>query len=208
MNPDQTAGPIDLPPGHVHIWKIRLDRRPRLVPTAEESAHATRLATTALRRRYLAAHSAVRDILSYYTSASLDFARHPRGKPYLSNTPELRFNLTHSCSLALLAIARDLEVGIDLERLRPLPDYPAIAQRYFPEDVPSPTSVRDFFRQWTRFEALLKAHGAGLFAIGEPPPGDWCVRTLDAGPRCAAALASQYEPRAIEFHEYPHKENE
>lgn len=199
---------IALPPGHVHIWKIRLDRRPRLVPTADESAHAARLATNELRRHYLAAHAAMRDILSGYISAPLDFARQPRGKPYLPNIPELCFNLTHSRSLALLAIARDLEVGIDLECLRPLPDYPAIAQRYFPGDAPSPTSVRDFFRQWTLFEAMLKAHGAGLFAIGEAPPGDWCVRTLDAGPRYAAALASHGEPCAIEFHEYPHKENE
>ena len=34
--------------------------------------------------------------------------------------------------MALVAVARDVEVGVDIERVRPLPEYAAIAQRFFP----------------------------------------------------------------------------
>ncbi|MEO8597262.1 MAG: 4'-phosphopantetheinyl transferase superfamily protein [Candidatus Solibacter sp.] len=191
----------------VHVWKVRLDRRASLDSTPAELAHAERLATPVLRLRYLRAHAALRDILGRYTAAPLEFARHPRGKPYLASDDAVRFNLAHSRGMALVAVARGREIGVDLERLRPLPDYGAIARRYFPADTPAPVNVRDFFGQWTRFEALLKAQGTGLFAIGEAPPGEWSVTAIEAGPRFAAALAAQGDPPAIEFHEYPIKEN-
>ena len=46
---------------------------------------------------------------------------------------EIRFNLSHSREMALLAVARDVEVGVDIERVRPLQEYAAIAERFFPQ---------------------------------------------------------------------------
>ena len=34
--------------------------------------------------------------------------------------------------MALVAVAREIEVGVDIERVRPLPEYAAIAERFFP----------------------------------------------------------------------------
>ena len=191
-----------LNPGEVHVWRVRLNRGEASPPTVEEEARAARFATPSLRRRYLRAHAALRDILGSVTAAPLDFALREKGKPYLALAPEIRFNLAHSREVALVAVALDVEVGVDIERQRPLTEYAAIAQRYFPEGYTAPTSVREFFRHWTRFEALLKAHGAGLYGAGATPPGAWTVIEIDAGPRFTAALAVEGPPPTVIMHQY------
>ena len=137
-----------LNPGEVHVWRVRLNRGKASPPTAGEAARAARLLTPTLRRRYLRAHAALRDILGSVTAAPLEFAVHEKGKPYLALQPEIRFNLAHSREMALVAVARDVEVGVDIERVRPLPEYAAIAERYFPEGFTAPTGVRGFFRSF------------------------------------------------------------
>ena len=49
------------------------------------------------------------------TDAPLEFAAHGKGKPYLASAPEIRFNLSHSREMALVAVARDVEIGVDIE---------------------------------------------------------------------------------------------
>jgi 4'-phosphopantetheinyl transferase len=192
-----------LNPGEVHVWRVRLNRGNVSPPTAEGAAPAARLATPALRRRYLGAHAALRAILGRVTAAELRFALHEKGKPYLPLAPEIRFNLSRSREMAVVAVARGLEIGVDIERVRKLPEYAAIAQRYFPAGYTTPSGVRDFFRHWTRFEALLKAHGAGLYGAGAEPEGEWSVTEIDVGPRFAAAVAVKGRPiPAIIIHDY------
>ena len=132
--------------GEVHIWHVRLNRGKASPPTAEEAERAAKFATPVLRRRYLRAHAALRAILSSVTGAPLEFALHEKGKPYLVSAPEVRFNLAHSHEMALVAVTRDVEIGVDIEQIRKLPEYAAIAQRFFPAGHPAPSSVRDFFR--------------------------------------------------------------
>src|ERR1022692_1976228 len=57
------GGPGMLKPGELHIWRVRLNRGKASPPTPEEAGRAARLATPALRRRYLGAHAALRAIL-------------------------------------------------------------------------------------------------------------------------------------------------
>jgi 4'-phosphopantetheinyl transferase len=191
-----------LNPGEVHVWRVSLNRGKVRPATTEEALRAARFGTPTLRRRYLRAHAALRVILSGVTTAPLEFALREKGKPYLASAPEIRFNLAHSRGLALVAVARDVEVGVDIERIRPLPEYAAIAQRYFPPGFDEPTGVRDFFRHWTRFEALLKAHGSGLYGAGAAPPGAWSVTEVDAGPNFAAAVAVEGASPKVVIHGY------
>jgi 4'-phosphopantetheinyl transferase len=192
-----------LNPGEVHIWRVRLDRSAMLPPTVAEIERAARFSTPVLQRRHLRAHAALRAILGGVTDAPLEFAVHEKGKPHLLSAPDVRFNLTHSHEIALIAVALHVEVGVDIERVRPLPDYAGIAQRYFPPGHVQPTSVRDFFRHWTRFEALLKAHGAGLYGAGTTPPGDWTVTGIDAGARYTAAVAVEGSTSSITLRHAP-----
>ena len=97
------------------------------------------------------------------------------GKPEVAN-PEaadlpgrLRFNLSHTNGLALLAVCLDADLGIDVEAVRTISDLELIAQSHFsPREVAALNAVghagkqRAFFRCWTRKEAFLKAHGRGL----------------------------------------------
>jgi 4'-phosphopantetheinyl transferase len=170
---------LDLAPGVVHVWRIRLDVPDALVarfePTlaTQERARANRFRTAELRRRFVAGRGALRAILGGYLGlepAIVEFSYGDRGKPSLA-TPGLEFNLAHSDDLALCALTVGRAVGVDVERLRPMDDAERIIARYFTarerlEFLDHPTAERAaaFFRGWTRKEAFLKATGEGLAA--------------------------------------------
>ncbi len=66
--------------------------------------------------------------------ARLSFVSLPLGKPALVaelGRDSLRFNVAHSNELVLYAVTRDLEVGVDLEHVRPLAGMEKIAERFF-----------------------------------------------------------------------------
>ena len=81
----------------------------------------------------------------------------------------LRFNVSHSQGLAVVAVTRHREIGVDVEEVRPLPDAQPIAERCFSGEenrvflgVPAADRLAAFFNCWTRKEAYLKALGDGL----------------------------------------------
>jgi 4'-phosphopantetheinyl transferase len=188
--------------GEIHVWRVRLDKVSVPPPTPGEHARAARFATPNLRRRYLNAHGALRGILGKYTNSRLDFALHEQGKPYLPNVPELQFNLAHSRGRALVAVALDVPVGVDIERVRPLAEHAAIAERFFPPSERQPANAEDFFRRWTRYEAVLKAQGLGLYGAGNEVEGEWMVQELDIGPRFAAAVAAAGSGLKVTLQDY------
>jgi len=184
--------------GEIHVWRIRLDEfRSVPPPTAEEADRASRFAQPILGQRYLRAHGALRAILGRYTSAPLEFAEAEHKKPYLRHAPECQFNLTHSHDRALVAVALEVEIGVDVEHVRDLPDRAQIAERFFPpseavahEAMPEAQRGRDFFRRWTRIEAILKARGVGLYGMGEEAGGEWTVHEIPMEADYEAAVAA------------------
>ena len=97
----------------------------------------------------------------------------------------MRFNLSHSGDVTLVAVARDSEVGVDVERIRPVIEMRAIARRWLGRD--DMADEREFLRAWTRHEAMLKALGVGLSGKAEGFTGT--VSEIDAGMGYAAAVA-------------------
>jgi phosphopantetheinyl transferase len=119
------------------------------------------------------------------------------GKPQLADAPErLSFNLSHSGGLALVAIAPGgVEVGVDVEQLRPRRDLVRLAERWLPAvdaaGVAAAEGVaerqRMFYASWTRLEARVKCTGTGI--AGPSPGPEVVVSELTIDPGYAAAVA-------------------
>jgi 4'-phosphopantetheinyl transferase len=163
----------------VHLYYLDLARPPAELEeltallSPDEKGKASRFQYAHLRRRYIAGRGQLRLLLSRYLDvppASIAFAYGATGKPGLAGAGNaLTFNLAHSEDLAVLAFAQNRQIGVDVERLRELPDMQAMAQRYFalPEQaelltLPAGEQLPAFYRIWTRKEAFVKATGAGL----------------------------------------------
>lgn len=195
---------LPAPPG-IALWRLPLQRPPAelerlagLLPEGERR-RAERLRPPGAWRRFVAAHGALREILAAALGdepAALRFAEGPWGKPELAGpyaAAGLQFNLSHSGELALLAITSGRPVGVDLERLRPVPRAAELAERYFAaaeradlaQVLDGPAGPMAFFNCWTRKEAFVKAQGQGLawpldsFAVtclpGDPARVTWCA---------------------------------
>jgi len=182
-------------PPPFELWLIDLDRESDdqgasalSLLDERERARAARFAFESDRRRYVAAHRGLRELLAARTGVSagrLRFAEGEFGKPHLVGTSPWAFSLSHSEHYALVALACDGEIGVDIEMLRELPDLDDLARRCFTVDeqreldaAPPAQRVRLFLRGWTRKEACLKALGAGL----QIEPATFHVG-LQSGPR-------------------------
>jgi 4'-phosphopantetheinyl transferase len=184
-------------PGELHVWRVRLDLPAVLPPTPEETVRAERFLVAGKRQEFLRSHAALRAILGIS-----DFAVTGTGKPYLPGSPSTKFNLSHSGDRALVAVALDVEVGVDVERIRPMRDWQEIVERYFPpSEAAELDGEADFFRCWTRIEAVLKARGVGLYGAGSEREGEWTVEAIDVGPDYAAAVAAPLGGMKIMLHD-------
>jgi len=192
-----------LNPGEIHVWRIELDTIAEVSlppPLPDETERAARFARPELQHRYLQSHRALRAILNSVTGGVVRIAVAANGKPWLPDAPEWKFNLSHSRGLALAAVARNVEVGVDVEYLRPQRDWEAIVERFFPPSAaaeffaaPEADRERQFFRLWTRLEARWKALGVGLHGASQEIEGAWTIADLDLGRDIAGAVAAPAE---------------
>jgi 4'-phosphopantetheinyl transferase len=164
-----------------------------------ERHRADRLIHPRDRRRFVAAHGLMRIVLGRYTDrppASLRFQRHAYGKPRLADQSHgLRFNLSHTGGIALLAIARRREVGIDIEEHRPIAAL-KFARRFFSPNEHAALCAfapgereSAFYRCWVRKESFVKALGRGLrfpiagFEVSLARHASPLLRACSAAPR-------------------------
>ncbi|HEY6392849.1 MAG TPA: 4'-phosphopantetheinyl transferase superfamily protein [Bryobacteraceae bacterium] len=188
--------------------------------SGEEHDRARRFRFDEHRRRFIVARATLRILLGRYLEKrgeEICFEYGPKGKPRLGGAgggSELRFNISHSNDLALMAFCLSEEVGVDIEAVREMDDTESILKNYFcPEEIeqwlslPAQLRARGFFDCWTRKEAYIKAVGDGLsmplndfqvaFLPGEEPRirmrnGDvetWSLFDISAAPDYAGALA-------------------
>lgn len=191
------------------------------VLSADEQRRADRFVFDAHVQRYTIVHGALRWLLGSVNGVAaeeLQFEQPRGGKPYLvgcdGRPSSLRYNLSVSSGVALVAVARGRELGVDVECVRPL-SHQELARRFFAaEEVEALERMTDaqqqeaFFACWTRKEAYVKALGTGLameldaFAVSVRPGGPvsitrqspadstcWSMHDLGAGHGFHAALA-------------------
>jgi 4'-phosphopantetheinyl transferase len=203
---------------HVQVWAASLQATAEdletftgtLSPT--EAERVKRFRFEPVRRRFIAARGLLRAILARCLQAdpcALAFEYGALGKPRLAGAwagSGVHFNLAHSADVALVAVTRTGEVGVDVEEVRVLKDADELVQRFFSAReqaafrvLPEEQKPLAFFNLWTRKEAWLKATGEGIgrwlsavevsFLPGEPSrllslpaqaaaPGPWMLREL------------------------------
>lgn len=161
-----------------------------------------------LRNRYVIAHGAVRSIVAARLGiepGAVTISRRcarcgdpAHGRPELPGA-NLSFSLSHSESLAMVAVVAGARVGLDVEIERPRSRLEALAARVLSAeehaewlDAEPPARVRAFLRLWTAKEAYLKAIGAGITRpLREVPrhPEGWTVATIPSLPGTVASIA-------------------
>ena len=187
MNPqialqEKTRDIQALSEGEVHIWEITLDD-PALktgdlfgeILSGDERTRASRLIPGVYRDRFVTARGYMRIILGFYLDmppGGIRFEYNKHGKPALpaeANPKSLRFNLSHSRSLALCAVTVRGEIGIDVEYPRRVLRAEKILERFFSEaereyyrSRRETEKERAFMGLWTIKEAYSKALGKGL----------------------------------------------
>ena len=192
----------------VHVWRVHLQGGAELAESLspEEWQRATSFYFPCDRERFVAARGSLRKILGSYLNrpaTTLRFAATAYGKPELKDpaASSLRFNLSHSRALMLVAVTRVGEVGIDVEFMRENVAFETLAEHHFaPEQasnlrlLPLTDRAAKFYDVWTATEAQLKASGIGL-ANGTKviEPDRWSVHKLTPAIGYAGALAVEGE---------------
>ncbi len=216
----------ELVPDVVHVWRRSLTARTATVDAAyevlspEERERASRFRVERPRNDFILTRGALRSLLAGYLQKSpqeFAFRLTEYGKPLLVGAFDLRFNVSHTDGLALLAFVLHREIGVDVEKIRPEPDARKLAERFFSaherdamRHLRGNALQEAFFRCWSRKEAYIKARGEGLslplsqFDVSieasasrillatRPDPSEaerWIVRDLALSSEYAAAVA-------------------
>ncbi|MDX6306548.1 MAG: 4-phosphopantetheinyl transferase [Blastocatellia bacterium] len=171
----------DLAPDQIHVWRVPLNQNLARIPelkellSPDERARAERFRFDKDRNQFIESRAALRLLLSQYLNVSptvLTFSKTAHGKPALANGQShsgLHFNLSRRDGLALVAIARNREIGIDVELIQAGLPFFEIANVSFSENelailqsLPESQQAAGFYNCWTRKEAYVKARGEGF----------------------------------------------
>ena len=223
----------------VQIWQTRLSERQDLVeplwsalPKSEQQ-QADRFRIPACRERYVLGRAMLRELLSAQLGAApskIELHYTPHGKPRLAlPDSDLAFNLSHSGDQVILALAKAMQIGVDVEQIRVVERRDQIAEGILgSSELAQFTLLGDadrqqaFFRVWTRKEAIVKAHGRGLlfpltevevsltteepllrrFQTSGRDDAPWHLSDVEVGEGYVSALATSVQPREIQLHSW------
>ena len=139
-----------------------------------ERARAHRFGHVRLRERYIMGRGMLRQILGTAlgsSAPSIVIVRGERGRPQLAGQPALDFNVTHTHEVAMIATARGVRVGVDVERLDRQVNTAGIARKFLADDeranlatLDAEDARRRVLTLWTCKEAMSKATGDALSA--------------------------------------------
>ncbi len=214
----------------VHVWRVGLDQPAHHAAqylqmlSPDEHNRAGHFATEETRSRWIVGRGVLRMVLGRYLDCGpteLVFDYGVYGKPRLGGTHGRcgwQFNVAHSYTRALIAVAYDRAVGVDIEYVRPIAnidrvikDVCTVNEQALLQTLSPHKRSRMFFDCWTRKEAIVKATGRGLtdmpnqinvvstnkehmesIMIGDGMgEAAWNMRALAPGPGYVGAIAAQ-----------------
>lgn len=162
-------------PADLRLWWIDLDTYAASDPfeglEASDYEQAERMAFEQEARRLLAGRHVVRSLVAETLGRSprdLVIEADGFGKPRLLDST-VRFSLSRSGRYGLVGVSCEMEVGVDVELIRPVPEAEALARDHFTaveraewQRAGPEQRDRRFLECWTRKEACAKALGTGL----------------------------------------------
>ncbi len=138
----------------------------------DEQMQAQKFKNPMLHKRYVEIHGRLRNILAQvlnHPPEKIRIKKAVHGKPYLVDYPELAFNLTHSADKAMIAVGWQCQLGVDIEICKQRVNFSGLVNKCFAEEeivygteLPEIRKNIEFYRFWTRKEALVKATGHGI----------------------------------------------
>jgi 4'-phosphopantetheinyl transferase len=171
----QRPGVVDLPADGAHVWFFAAAQNFPYhgVVSDAELARAQDMLPVSKGQEFLSFRACLRNLLAVcYMKTSppreicIEISEH--GKPRLPDAPELHFNVSHSHGALAIAVSR-LEIGVDIEKIRPIPDWHDLAENFLAPtdtaaiaDLPEAERSAAFLRRFTAREAYLKALGSGF----------------------------------------------
>ncbi len=205
------------------------------VLTPDEVVRAERFHFPSDRTQFVVTRGTLRCILGQYVGSpprALVFERGSHGKPRLAplaDRPMPRFNVSHCDDRALIAVSVGMQVGVDVESIRPLRNMEELAVQVFSPSERSAFSAlapsqrtAGFFKGWASKEAYIKGVGWGLslplqeFEVSVDPAepaellrpyaagdraGHWSLHDLPVAGEYAAVLATETTPRRVIYRE-------
>ncbi|MBB5729691.1 4'-phosphopantetheinyl transferase family protein [Sphingomonas prati] len=158
------------------IWLVDLTVEPeqRLVDRLSdvEQDRAARFLRSVPRRRYLAAHCALRQLVErhcHVPAAAQRYHRTDAGQWHCDGLSGWHLSLSYAGDVGLVGLGQHGAIGIDLETDRPIVNAAGLVRSYCSRAerlafalLPRADRNAGFLRAWTRKEACAKALGRGL----------------------------------------------
>lgn len=229
----------------MHVWTVPLKQYTCGIAqllkylSTDEIMKAERFRFEKDKKRFMTMRSILRNILSSYLEigpADIEFCYNQFGKPFVPvaiNAREISFNASSSQNVALIAIALEKEIGIDIEKISSDWEHVEIARNFFSERerneflrLPDEFKIEAFFSCWARKEAFVKAIGEGLsfslkdfdVSVAQNVPvtildirnsdqkaADWNLVDINAGWGYKAALAVKGDIGALRYYAWNEK---
>ena len=214
---------IELAPDEIHVWTGRMDLEGRAMDemmgrlSPIERMRASAMPEERASRQYVISRAMQRQLLAGYVGghpSEIRFGVVAMGKPTLvyPNDMGLTFNTTHTGDLVVIAVTAHRDVGVDVERVKPVERALQVSRRCFSPDEHaqleslSPAELpRAFLSIWVKREGTAKARGDSVWrGLASWKNGEiehstrrsaWRVEYLDLGDEFVGVVVSQGEWR-------------